>query len=138
MFNRSIAFILLILVGFLWLMCCSAQAASTETCPTVENGVWWEEGITPLSNSQEWNYQGDHSNVCVIEHLKYFDVNAILWRKIPYKIEWRRFDKDYLIGFREDGLCIWKKEVDEKWESQHIIIIPYGRYNDCPGCVIAK
>lgn len=108
---KSLA-ILFILAG-----CGTGWAASTETCPAVEGGEWISPRVSfhesrPIE-SLEYRFELSTYGVSLCQD-QYF-----LWRKVPYKIEWKCQEYRGMIwneaapcyreiGFREDGIVIWR------------------------------
>jgi len=111
----------LIFLSVLVLVCGSAWGVDTSTssCPTVENGKWIHHIDSFYDNSELWYW---HPTTWVhVNNYREYD----LWRKVPYEIEWECYSykpvldfygflKDTVcsrwIGFREDGIVVWKKE----------------------------
>ena len=113
-----------------------AWSASTATCPSVEDGIWkvYETGSAvsgtytslirtpPLSLSQEYFWEST-TRTCHVEILednwwRMESLDADLWRKGQYKIEWEcvRWASEWTgspcireLGYREDGMVIWRR-----------------------------
>lgn len=153
-FITAVLSFLIALIVFL-MITSLAHAASTETCPAVENGAWiWVLDAEPKStNEYKWELvtsTESQDTICNADgHLMF------LWRKVDWKIEWKCADQSSVtytdaechgewlgyydsvrernshgwavmiyapsckdvseqhcvreIGYREDGICIWRK-----------------------------
>lgn len=105
--------------------CSILPVYSTASCPSVENGVWREKYDVPEKTSEyEWEILPDTNGYGggMIHCSAHRDPCFKCWRKVNYKIDWHCIDTrimfldeadDYChiqIGFREDGLVIWRKK----------------------------
>lgn len=118
-------------IGSTFTVMSESHAASTETCPAVENGEWVQSYISPDA-TQEYSWAIIQSTITLWNETCYIDKQYsskglyFLWRKIPYEIEWRCVEWDgesysgygkvignmscsREIGYRKDGIVIWRK-----------------------------